>query len=306
MTAEKHTCGIYRATMDGKQYPHEKRVPMTNLDNTYDVHFGLNTPKNSQQCSARITNPHLRALGPRALDIQRRGGRTAEDTWRYEGFGSIYLLCDTCAKNAVSSYAPKEYRTELDKRPLLEQLFKRDKKVSITRDFVQLYRKCDGCKNTGWLELIGLDPQRLPRRGFKAHFDEFHNEKEINRKKSKHLFPEDAKRSNLNVSKEPKGYKQDAIHKSDVIQGSEQHGLRWSKAALEWVLKSPGKGKIHFHLDGLGDISKILDKKGDYAYNVTARELRYIKRNWDRFRFCVVFYNGYTTGGYVVEVDKPW
>ena len=60
------------------------------------------------------------------------------------------------------------------------------------------------------------------------------------------------------------------------------------------------------HLDGLGDISKILDKTGDYAYNVTARELRYVYRNWNRFSTCVVFYNGYTTGGYVVEVDKPW
>ncbi len=86
--------------------------------------------------------------------------------------------------------------------------------------------------------------------------------------------------------------------------GAHQYGTRWSKTALEHTLESGGT--IHFHLVARGDISQLLGKGGDYAYNVTARELRYIYRNWDRFESHVVFYNGYTDGDKAVIMQKPW
>jgi hypothetical protein len=79
---------------------------------------------------------------------------------------------------------------------------------------------------------------------------------------------------------------------------------RWSKAALELGLSHAGQ-HIHFHLDGMGDISEITGKTGDYAFNVTARELRYVFRNWQRFQWSVIFYNGYTPSGQAVVVGLP-
>ena len=84
----------------------------------------------------------------------------------------------------------------------------------------------------------------------------------------------------------------------------EQYGVRWSKAALELALSHAGK-RIHFHLDGMGDISEIIGKTGDYAFNVTALELRYVYRNWQRFQSHVIFYNGYTPSGHAVIVEPP-
>jgi hypothetical protein len=56
----------------------------------------------------------------------------------------------------------------------------------------------------------------------------------------------------------------------------------------------------------MGDISQITGKTGDYAYNVTGRELRYVWRNWNRFQSKVIFYNGYTGSGHAVIVEPPW
>lgn len=99
-------------------------------------------------------------------------------------------------------------------------------------------------------------------------------------------------------------YIQGATHK-DQTMDYVQMATRWSKAALEVGLSTPGK-HIHFHLDGLGDISDIIGKAGDFSYNVTARELRYIYRNWIRFQRGVIFYNGYTGDGKAVIVEPPW
>ena len=84
-----------------------------------------------------------------------------------------------------------------------------------------------------------------------------------------------------------------------------QMATRWSKAALEIGRSTAGR-HVHFHLDGMGDISEIIGKTGDYAYNVTARELRYVYRNWNRFQWSVIFYNGYTARGEAVRVEPPW
>ena len=116
-------------------------------------------------------------------------------------------------------------------------------------------------------------------------------------KPGKDLFPAGAKRFEggviQNVGGQSKGYQPGATQKAEVdmtsLRGREQYGTRWSKAALELALSHAGK-RIHFHLDGMGDISQIINRTGDYAYNVTARELRYVYRHWQRFLWHVIFY----------------
>ena len=137
-------------------------------------------------------------------------------------------------------------------------------------------------------------------------------------KVGKDVFPPGAKRVVggivQNVGGQSKGYEPGATRKSelDILttgvmspRGREQYGVRWSKAALELGLSRSGK-RIHFHLDGMGDISEITGKSGDYAYNVTARELRYVFHHWQRFQGSVIFYNGYTPSGQAVIVEPPW
>jgi hypothetical protein len=137
-------------------------------------------------------------------------------------------------------------------------------------------------------------------------------------KPGKDLFPAGAKRVVggvlQNVGGQSKGYQGGAAVKSDLDTlpaggmtpaAREQYGVRWSKAALELAFSHSGK-RIHFHLDGMGDISVVTDKSGDYAYNVTARELRYVYRHWQRFQSHVIFYNGYSPSGHAVIVEPPW
>jgi hypothetical protein len=84
-----------------------------------------------------------------------------------------------------------------------------------------------------------------------------------------------------------------------------QLGTRWSKVALEVTLVN--SGCVHFHLDGMGDVEELLNKQGRYNFGVTARELRYVRRNWDRFKNHTIFYNGYKSGaGSPMMVAKPW
>jgi FYVE-type zinc finger protein len=129
-------------------------------------------------------------------------------------------------------------------------------------------------------------------------------------KPGKDVFPPGAKRFDgqaggvQNVGGQSKGYSPGATHK-DQTADYVQMATRWSKAALELGLSRAGQ-HIHFHLDGMGDISEITGKGGDYAYNVTARELRYVFRNWQRFQWSVIFYNGYTPSGQAVIVEPPW
>ena len=101
-------------------------------------------------------------------------------------------------------------------------------------------------------------------------------------------------------------YAAGALNKTQVggTQGGLQMGVRWSKAALAHVL-TRHNSCIHFHLDGMGNIDDIINKRGPFSHNVTSRELRYIYRNWAQFDGHVKFYNGYD-GMFVVEVTRPW
>ncbi len=100
-------------------------------------------------------------------------------------------------------------------------------------------------------------------------------------------------------------YKSSATTKFDC--DGLQMGTRWSKSALEYALKHGHT--IHFHLDGLGDLKNLLQKKFlksdltsskiseegyNYNYNVTGLEFRYLFRHWVRFKGHVKFYNGYS------------
>jgi|GEM_PF-1691595 len=116
-------------------------------------------------------------------------------------------------------------------------------------------------------------------------------------------FPVGARLGNANVGGMNKEYNLGAATKADTY-GLEM-GTRWSKTALEYSL-AHGAGKIHFHLDGMGDLAGVFDKTGDYGYNVTSRELRYVKRFWMRFQHKVIFYNGYAPSLRPVIVCPPW
>lgn len=91
---------------------------------------------------------------------------------------------------------------------------------------------------------------------------------------------------------------------SEAAGSETQFGTRWSKVALE-TTRIAG-GVIHFHLDGMGEIDDIISKQGDYSQNVTSRELRYLYRNWSRFKNCCLFYNGFDVNSRAVYVRCPW
>lgn len=86
---------------------------------------------------------------------------------------------------------------------------------------------------------------------------------------------------------------------------------RFCKTALSWVAEKK-QGRIHFHLDGMGDIAGIVHKlkeKNLYANAITSRELRYVYRNWSTLSKCTVLYNGYVEDGgkwYPMIVEPKW
>jgi hypothetical protein len=97
------------------------------------------------------------------------------------------------------------------------------------------------------------------------------------------------------------------ISSEDTNGANHQYGTRWSKVALEFTVKEGGR--IHFHLDGMGNITTLLNKQGKHNYSVTTRELRYVYRNWDRLGSSVTFYNGYNDSSGIykpVIVQHPW
>lgn len=152
-----------------------------------------------------------------------------------------------------------------------------------------------------WFALQHLMPRQRPATpGFQAYYDILNQSKPIN----KQTFPVGAKLSNVDVGGQKK-YQDGAVNKGGNYAHVMQMGVRWSKTALEHVL-AMGRGRIHFHLDGMGSISDIVDRTGGYGYNVTSRELRYVHRNWGRFKRVVTFYNGYSAGGMAVMVQPPW
>src|SRR5262245_43554530 len=60
----------------------ELGVAAGQLSDDHDVHFGINNNNfNDLLDRSSAAEKDLKGLGPRILDIKRRGGRTAEDTW---------------------------------------------------------------------------------------------------------------------------------------------------------------------------------------------------------------------------------
>ncbi len=155
-----------------------------------------------------------------------------------------------------------------------------------------------------WLIVeYGETRQRGATPGFEDFYDKFNRKRVV----KKHNFPPGAKIGGVDVGGTAK-YEADAVHKGqkDKYAEDRQFGTRWSKTALEHVVCS-AKGKIHFHLDGMGDINALITKDSDHSHNVTSRELRYVYRNWNRFKEKVIFYNGYTLPPYrAVKVEPPW
>jgi hypothetical protein len=121
--------------------------------------------------------------------------------------------------------------------------------------------------------------------------------------KEKMSYPYGAKNNKADISFQMK-YAPGATTKRDH-NGFIQWGTRWSKAELFLALKKYNS-VIHFHLDGMFEIYDVIMKLGEYGFNVTSRELRFVFRYWQEFRGHVRFYNGYDRNFNVVEVQCPW
>jgi hypothetical protein len=120
---------------------------------------------------------------------------------------------------------------------------------------------------------------------------------------TKVVYPVGAKKSRVDISNQPK-YLPGATSKKECAEFM-QWGTRWSKAELFLALKKYNS-MIHFHLDGMLDIYNVVTKMGNYGFNVTSRELRFVFRYWREFQGHVRFYNGYDRNFNVVEVQCPW
>jgi hypothetical protein len=236
--AATNTRGIAPATVNGLAIPEIGVAPDTALDDRYDVHFGINLSQTDKPALYAGFNP-LNArdaalllwdgLGPRVIEMKRRGGRAAEHDFDIH-FGA-------------------EPPTALGDSGLTTALVDNfNRKIAVTKPNYPASAKVGGAAVAG-----------------------------------------------------AKGYTGATKDLADGMQG----GLRWSKAALEYAISS-GQGHVHFHLTGMGEVSGILDKTGGYGFNVTSRELRYLRRCWMRFQNKVTFYNGYTAGEKAVRVMPPW
>jgi hypothetical protein len=89
--ADAMTRGVAPATMNGAPIPEIRVAPGTALDVSNDIHFGINLHPDDYPAlyadldGANQMEADLRGLGPRTIDIKRRGGRTAEDDWFMDG-----------------------------------------------------------------------------------------------------------------------------------------------------------------------------------------------------------------------------
>ena len=78
-------------------------------------------------------------------------------------------------------------------------------------------------------------------------------------------------------------------------------GFTWYKRSKMAINTCVNMGfKIRFDLTNMSNISGILINKGTHSGSETAKELRYIMKEWDRLKDSVVFYINN------VEVDAPW
>jgi hypothetical protein len=94
MLAEPKTGNTAIAKWTDTETIPELEVASEVLDDLHDVHFGICSQYFNkyvaQKPGAPVDAPNdLHGLGPRILDISKRGGRTAEDSWRVLQSGSI-------------------------------------------------------------------------------------------------------------------------------------------------------------------------------------------------------------------------
>jgi hypothetical protein len=257
-----------------------------------DVHFGINGNEFDKWLT--VDYPRLRGLGARAYDISKRGGRTAEESWRLIG-GSIPIFCFDCGTeklrisyNSLMALCRKgDYMVEKDQR-----FFRYDSTKAT--DF------CFKCNDTTYDEAFltnsphdGVLRKKMQDREAKIKKDKIRGKSAFSGRATKaYMMEKDAQGQLVRVSQHNKS--------------SQHEGVSFSKSALAFAQKN--KHAIHFHLDGLGDVYDILGKKGKYSHNVTGRELRHVWRHW-HYRFnntCVKFYNGFDSSGSVLQVDCPW
>ncbi|HDS9727483.1 TPA: hypothetical protein QH957_004218 [Enterobacter bugandensis] len=94
-------------------------------------------------------------------------------------------------------------------------------------------------------------------------------------------------------------YGKNSFSKSDeIINFTAQKFIsRGSKAALDMLLNSRGKERVHFILDGI-DIERVIAKQG--TFSITASELRFLYRNRAKIKNRVYFYRDSE------EVLPPW
>ena len=91
--AQGMTRGVGLATMNGAAITEIGVATNTPLDVSDDIHFGLNLDQVAYPALyadldlADPSEADLIGLGPRTIDIKRRGGRTAEDDWMISGGG---------------------------------------------------------------------------------------------------------------------------------------------------------------------------------------------------------------------------
>src|SRR5688572_23777932 len=103
MPAQPMTCGVAIAEQS-KNVPIPEVGPATVLvlSNDDDLHFGMS----NTHFNARIPDPELWNLGARGLDIHKRGGRTAENTWEWLGKSFLPVYCCQCLAEADNRIHP--------------------------------------------------------------------------------------------------------------------------------------------------------------------------------------------------------
>ncbi|MBS9405477.1 hypothetical protein KG088_17880 [Halomonas sp. TRM85114] len=82
---------------------------------------------------------------------------------------------------------------------------------------------------------------------------------------------------------------------------SKPPSMKWEKFTTN-VLSAAARGgkQVHFDLTHMHNIKGVLNKRGPYSRDVTAKELRYIRDNWSSFKVKPKFYrNG-------EQVSPPW
>lgn len=236
-----------------------------------DVHFGRNwSPEREVPVTLRdYVDDEYREYGPRCMDIRHRGGTVSETNWELWVTEPITLL-----DNGFVDFFNE---------------FNREKAPGN-----KTFTRSKSLKNES-LDLKGLPKYGPDPQGRLSHKGQLAVDRISGQAHTLGYVDSPAQITRANREGAPL-----------VASLTSQFGTRWSKTSLEWCIRKL-RGTVHFHLEGMGDVHEIVKRGGaEYTYSVTARELRYVYRNWERFRTQTRFYNGYTRDGRAVEVLCPW